>query len=120
MNKAVLSLKDITVVSIIMTISVLAHYALLHSMCDMKVTQMNLQSSLFQEFMLYEFKLGCNITDTIKNICCAKVKGTVDHISVSRSFKKFCSGYKNLNDQAMSGMLKTWILRLCSKPQMQI
>ena len=51
--------------------------------------------------MLYNFKLGHNITESTKNICCAaKGEGAVDHVTVTRWFKKFCSVCKNLNDQA--------------------
>ena len=38
----------------------------------------------------------------LKDIC-IKGEGTVDHSQVSRWLKKFCSDYKNLNDQARSG-----------------
>ena len=40
-----------------------------------------------------------------KNICCAK--GTVDYWRVTRYFEKFCSGYKNMDDQRKSGRPKT-------------
>ena len=41
-----------------------------------------------------------------KNICCAKNKGAVDHCTVTKWFKKFCSSSKNLNDQTTSGRSK--------------
>ena len=67
---------------------------------------MNVQHSLIREFMLYEFKLGCNFIEVTKNIS-AKVKVTVDHCLVTRWFKKFCLVCKNLDDQAKSGRPKT-------------
>ena len=33
-----------------------------------------------------------------KNMGCAKSEGAVDHSSVTRWLKKFCSSYKNLDD----------------------
>ena len=35
------------------------------------------------------------------------MKGEVDHSIVTRWFKEFCLSYKNLDDQAKSGMPKT-------------
>ena len=40
---------------------------------------MNVQCRLIQELMLYEIKLNHNTEEAIKNICCAKNKGAVDH-----------------------------------------
>ena len=57
---------------------------------------MNMQHSLIWEFMLYKFKLGHNAMKAAKNIC-AKDEGAVDHSTVTRWFKKFCLGCKNLN-----------------------
>ena len=48
--------------------------------------------------MIYEFGLGRNAMETTKNIWCAKDEGTVDHSTVTRWFKKFHSGCKNLNN----------------------
>ena len=36
-----------------------------------------------------------------------KGESTVNHSKVTRHFKKFCSGYKNVDNQAMSGRVKT-------------
>ena len=69
-------------------------------MYDLKAKQMNVQPSLIQECMFYKL-------EAIKNICCVKGKVAVDHSSVTRWFKKFCSGCKNLNEQARSSRLKT-------------
>ena len=43
----------------------------------------------------------------MKNLCCVKGEGAVNHNTVTGWLKKFCSGYKNLNDQARSGRPKT-------------
>ncbi|CAI9734926.1 Hypothetical predicted protein [Octopus vulgaris] len=61
---------------------------------------MNMQSRLIWELMLHEFKLGHNAMEAIKNICCTKGEGAVDHSTVTRSFKEFHLGCKNLNEQA--------------------
>ena len=60
-----------------------------------------------QELMLYELELGHHEMEVIKNICCAKGKGAVDHNTVTKYFQKFCSGYKNFNNETWSGRLKT-------------
>ena len=52
--------------------------------------------------MLYEFNVSHNTTEATKISCCMKR----DSIA-SRSFKKFLSGCKNLNDQTRSGRPKT-------------
>ena len=57
--------------------------------------------------MLYKFKLDYNALEATKIIFCMKGESTVDHSTVTRSFKKFCSGYKNIDDQAMLGSSKT-------------
>ena len=75
-------------------------------MCDLKAAQMNVQHSLIRKLMLYEFEPGHNATEATKNICFAKGEGAVDHNTVTRWFKKFRSGCKNLDDQARSGMPK--------------
>ena len=54
--------------------------ALLHSMCDLKIAQMNLKYSLIQELLPYEFKLGHNAAETTKNIYCVKGNQTVEEI----------------------------------------
>ena len=89
-----------TVVGSIVVVGVLTHCALLHSMCDLKFTQMNMQHSLIWELMLYKYKLSHNTMEATKNICCAKGEEVVDHSTVTRWWNKFCSGCKNCNDQA--------------------
>ena len=53
-------------------------YALLHFICDLKATQMNIQYSLILELMFYNFKLGHNVTEVTKNISCVKGESAVD------------------------------------------
>ena len=84
----------------IVVVGVLTCCALLNSVCNLKGAQINIQCNLIQELMLYKFKLVHNATEATKNICCAKGKGAVDHSSVTRGFKKFRLGCKNLDDQA--------------------
>ena len=57
--------------------------------------------------MLYKFKPCHNATEAIKNICCTKGEGTVDHSTVIGWFKKFCLGCKNVNNQARSSRPKS-------------
>ena len=57
--------------------------------------------------MLCEFELELNTTVAIKNICCLKGEGAVDHNTVIRWLQKFCLRCKNLDDQAKSGRPKT-------------
>ena len=51
----------------IMVVGVLTHCALIHSVCNLKATQMNEQCSRIQEFIFYEFKLG-NSTISCKHL----------------------------------------------------
>ena len=57
--------------------------------------------------MFYKFKLAHNATEAAKNIYCVEIKATIDHSTINRWFKKFCSGYKNLDNQTRSGSPKT-------------
>ena len=63
--------------------------------------------SLIRDFILYEFELGHNIVEATKNVCCAKTKGAVDRSTVTRWFNKFCSGWKNVDNQARLSRAKT-------------
>ena len=56
--------------------------------------------------MIYDFKPGYNVDEATKNICCMKSEGIVDHSTITRWFKKFFLGCKNLNDQARLGRPK--------------
>ena len=90
-----------------MVVSILTHCILFHSVLNLNVIQMNVQCSLIWELMLYEFEMGHNAMEATKNICWVKVEGENDHNTVTRWFKKFCLGCKNLNDQARSDRPKT-------------
>ena len=67
----------------IMVVSVLTCCALLHAICALKATQMNVKCSLIWELMLYKIKMGHNLAETTKNIW-AKGEGIVDHNKVTR------------------------------------
>ena len=45
--------------------------------------------------------------EAIRNICCTKGEDTIDHSIVTRWFKKFGPGCKNLNNQAWLGSPKS-------------
>ena len=88
-----------TLVGSIMIVAALTHCELLHSVCDLKTTQMNMQHNLIWELMLYKLKLVHNVMEAAKNICCARCSF---HSTVTRWFKKFYSSWKIFNDQAKS------------------
>ena len=44
-----------------------------------------------------------NVTEANKNIYCPKDEDTIDHSTVTRWFKTFLSGFKNLGHLARSG-----------------
>ena len=94
------------VVGSIVVVGVLTSGALLQSKCDMKAIQMNVQCSLIREVKLYRCKLGHNTAKAIKDICCTKVERTVDHSTVTRLFKKFCSGYKKKKKRKKKSPIK--------------
>ena len=91
------------VFSNIMLVGTLKHTTLLHSVCDLKGTDVNVQCSLVWGFMVYKFKLSHNITEATKDISWAKSEREVDH----RWLKKFCLGYKTLHAVTESGQPKT-------------
>ena len=62
------SWKVLTVVGSIMVVRMLTCCALVHSICDLKVTRMNVQHISIQKLMLYEFKLGHNVIEVTKNL----------------------------------------------------
>ena len=68
---------------------------------------MDIQRSLIQELMLSEIELTHNIAEATKNICWMISEGAVDHSTVNKWFKKFCTGWKNSDNQAKSGRPKT-------------
>ena len=90
-----------------MVLGALAYSVLLHSIWDFKAVQVNVQPSLIQELMLYEFKLSHNTVEAIENICYVKSEGVVDHGTVTRWVKKFCLGCKNLDNQPRPGKPKS-------------
>ena len=67
----------------IVLVGALTHCVLLHSMCDLKAAQINVQRCLIWELMPYEFELVHNTVEATKNICCAKGEGAVDHRTVT-------------------------------------
>ena len=67
-----------------MVLGALTRCTLLHSVCDLKTIQMNVQHSIIQEDMLYDIKLGHIATEATKTICCAKGNGTVNRNTVTR------------------------------------
>ena len=85
-------------------VSMLTLCALLHSVCDLNAAQMILQRSLIWKLIHNEFEMDHNTT---KNIYCEEGECAVDHSKVTRCFKRFGLGCKNLNDQASSNGSKT-------------
>ena len=83
----------------IVVVSVMTRYTLLHSMYDFKAAW---SCGLIREHMLYEFELGYKPTQVTKNFYWAQREGAVDHSILNRLFKKFCSGWKNLDNQKRS------------------
>ena len=57
--------------------------------------------------MLYKFKVGHNVMEATRNICCMKDESAVEHSTVNEWFKKFHSASKNLHYQAMSDKPKS-------------
>lgn len=53
--------------------------------------------------MLYEFQLGHNVTEAIRNICKAKGDGAVKRATAFNWYKKFKNGRFDLDDQPRSG-----------------
>ena len=52
----------------------LTHCTLLQSKYNLKAIQMNMQRSLIQELILYEFKVGDNTVEATKTFVVQKVK----------------------------------------------
>ncbi len=57
--------------------------------------------------MLSKFEQGHNAMKAAKNIGCVEAEGTVDHFTVSRWWKEFCSVGKKLDDQTIWDRPKT-------------
>ena len=92
---------------IVAVVGALTHSALLHSVCDLKAAQMNVQRGQIQEFILYEFKLDHNSAEANKTFIVQKVKTQFDHGILVSLFKKSLSVCKNFDNQARSNRTKT-------------
>ena len=108
-----------TVNGSIVVVGVLICCELFHSVCDLKAVQIKMQCSLIQEAMHCEFNLDHNVTKATKNIYCVEDEGAVDHSTVTRWFKKFCSGCKNINCTKDEGAVDCstvtrWFKKFCS------
>ena len=86
----------------------------------MKAAHINMQHNLTQELILYKFELDHNAAEATKNIRCAKREGTVDHITITRWFKKFYLSCKKDRANSSRGEKKILIQTPCSKPGRQI
>ena len=75
------------VVASIMVVDMLTHCVLFNCVCNLKITQRDVQYILICKLMLYEFKLGHNTRETTKNICFTKGEKAVDHCTVTRWLK---------------------------------
>ena len=75
------------VVGSIVEVSALTRCILLHSVCDLKVAQINVQHSLIQKLLLYELETDNYATEATKNICSAIGEGAVDQNTVTRYLK---------------------------------
>ena len=73
----------------------------------LKTTQMNMLPSLIWELIFYDFERDRHTGETTNSIRCAKDESVVDYNTVTRLFKKFCSDYKNLDNQARSSRFKS-------------
>ena len=49
-------------------------HVLLHSVCNLKAIEMNIQASLIQELLLFGFEVGHNAEEATKNIFATEVK----------------------------------------------
>ena len=85
-------------------------------MCDLKPTLMNVQCSLIRELLHYKFKLVHNAAEATKNIC-VKSEDTVDHVTVTKWLKKFCSVCKKFDDQNSKAVLQATEAKLASSTQ---
>ena len=72
------------VVDSVMLVGVLTCCALLHSVCDLKITQMNMLLRLLWEFMCNKFKQVHNFVEATKTICFVKDEGRVNHSTMIR------------------------------------
>ena len=66
---------------------------LLHSLCDLKPGQRNVQQGLIWDLLRYEFEQGHNPTEETKNICRAKREGAVDYMTVLYTHEHYTYTY---------------------------
>ena len=74
MTDAVQAIKKHVAIGNIVVVGALTHYALLHSVCDIKkIAKMNVHCSLISELLCFKSsKGGHNTADKTKNICYTK------------------------------------------------
>ena len=77
------------------SIIVVGVLTLLHSVCDLKAAQTNMQWSLIWELRIYEFELGNNLMEANKEICC-EGEGTVDHSASNQMVQEILLGLQGL------------------------
>ena len=75
----------------IVVVGALTPCAFLRCLYDLKAVRMNVQSSLIQELILYEFKMDHSTSESAQKICYAKSNGAVGTGTVTRWLKKFSS-----------------------------
>ena len=76
------------VVGIIGVVGALRLCTLLHFVCNLKATYMNVQRSLFQEFQFSEIELGDNATEKTKKVCYTKSEGVIASRNFAQLFGK--------------------------------
>ena len=82
----------------VVVVGALTCCALLHSVCDLKVEQMNLRRSLNRELTLYESEVGQNAVEVTKSIYSTKVEGAFDQGAViSKGFHSGCTQWYGFN-----------------------
>lgn len=69
--------------------------------------KMNDEKCLIREILLYEFQLGHNVADAIRNIHRAKGEAVLKKSVAYRWFKKFGGGVTDIKDQPRAGRPKT-------------
>ena len=68
---------------------------------------MSVQRSLIRNLYFTSLNLAIIVSKQTKNICWAESEDAVNHSTVTRWFKIFCSACKNLNDQVRASRPKT-------------
>ena len=75
-------------------------YILLHTRCNLKATQMNVQYCQNQELMFHKVKLGHNTAKATKNIYCTKGQGTIDLKYINQMFQEISLGLQEPQQSA--------------------